>query len=326
MLGHQVGYPVPIGGAGQLAGALVRRFESRGGVLRCSTPVRRVVVGAGRVTGVVTASGETIPVRRAVMADVSASQLYGTMINQEHIPVQLSRDMARFQWDHSTVKVDWALRAPIPWTAPEVAGAGTVHVSASQDDMTQYCTDIAKQQVPARPFLLLGQMSTADPSRSPPGTESVWAYTHVPRSVRGDAGQDRITGEWDESDRQAMTARIENTIERYAPGFKQLVTARHVMLPGELEGHDANLVSGAINGGTSSIHQQLIFRPLPGLGRPETHIDGLYLASSSAHPGGGVHGACGANAARAAIRSHTILGRTFVSPLLSGAGRLLRGY
>jgi phytoene dehydrogenase-like protein len=144
--------------------------------------------------------------------------------------------------------------------------------------------------------------------------------------VRGDAGDDEISGTWDEADREAITARIEGRIEEYAPGFKSLIATRHFMGPGDLEDHDANLIGGAINGGTSALHQQLVFRPVPGLGRSETPVRGLYLASSSAHPGGGVHGACGANAARAAITAHSVLGRMFVSPLVAASGRLLRGY
>ncbi|MGH9107532.1 MAG: phytoene desaturase family protein [Acidimicrobiales bacterium] len=326
MLGHEVGYPVPEGGAGQLAAAMVARLESRGGRLRCASPVARVVVRGGRAAGVVTAAGEEVHARRAVVADVAAPQLYGELIPAGEVPSQLRLDIGRFQWDYSTVKVDWALRAPVPWAAPEVSGAGTVHLSDSLDDMTQYCADIAMQRVPARPFVLIGQMTTADPSRSPAGTEVLWAYTHVPRQVRGDAGGGEISGRWDGADREAMTARIEATIERHAPGFGALVTARHEMFPGDLEAHDGNLVGGAVNGGTSALHQQLVFRPVPGLGRAETPFRGLYLASSSAHPGGGVHGACGANAARAAISAHTRLGRAVVSPLVRAAGKLARGY
>jgi phytoene dehydrogenase-like protein len=125
----------------------------------------------------------------------------------------------------------------------------------------------------------------------------------VPRAIAGDAGGDDIAGRWDEREREAIAARIEARIERVAPGFRDLILARHIQTPPDLEAADANLVGGAINGGTAQLHQQLVFRPIPGGGRPETPIPGLYLASSSAHPGGGVHGACGANAARAALHA-----------------------
>jgi phytoene dehydrogenase-like protein len=326
MLGHQVGFPVPEGGAGQLSAAMVRRLESKGGTVSCGQRVTEVEVRRGRAVGVVTDAGDSISARRAVMADVPATTLFGTLVGWEDLPGPLRRDMGGFQWDYSTVKVDWALRAPVPWRAQSVADAGTVHLADSVDEMTQYCADIAMQRVPRRPFVLAGQMTTADPSRSPAGTEVLWAYTHVPRTVRGDAGDDGISGAWNEADRNAITARIENRIEEYAPGFTSLVTARHLLCPGDLEDHDANLIGGAINGGTSALHQQLVFRPVPGLGRSETPVRGLYLASSSAHPGGGVHGACGANAARAALRADSAVGRMFVSPLVAASGRLLRGY
>lgn len=139
-----------------------------------------------------------------------------------------------------------------------------------------------------------------DPTRQPPGTETTWAYTHVPRRISHDAGGE-ISGRWDADDEEAITDRLENRVEEFAPGFRSSIRGRHVFTPPKLELNDANLNGGAINGGTSQLHQQLIFRPVPGLGRAATFVSGLYLASASAHPGGGVHGACGANAARAAL-------------------------
>ena len=304
MLGQQYGFPVPEGGAGQLSTAMVRRLEKQGGRLRCGAPVRRVLVRGGRAVGVRTADGEEILARRAVLAAVPATYLYGGLVDWGHLPPRLRDDIRRFQWDYATVKLDWALRAPVPWAAGETAGAGTVHVSAGMDEMTEYTAHIAMGLVPAHPFLLVGQMTTADPCRSPAGTESLWAYTHVPRQVRGDAGGDDITGAWNEREREAIAERIETQIERFAPGFRDQIIGRTVAAPPQIAEHNANLVGGAINGCTTAIHQQLIFRPTPGLGRPETPVTGLYLASSSAHPGGGVHGACGANAARAALRGH----------------------
>jgi phytoene dehydrogenase-like protein len=146
----------------------------------------------------------------------------------------------------------------------------------------------------------MGQMTTADPTRSPAGTESAWAYTHVPQTTRGDAGGE-LTGRWDPAEAEAMAARIEARVEDYAPGFTDRIAARRILTPAELERRDANLVGGAVNGGTSGLRQELVLRPMPGLGRAETAIKSLYLASASAHPGGGVHGACGSNAARAAL-------------------------
>ena len=173
------------------------------------------------------------------------------------------------------------------------------------DRITAYAADLAQDRIPAHPFVLIGQMNTADPTRSPAGTETVWAYTHVPLCVRGDAGGN-LTGSWDASESETFADRIEAEIESYAPGFRSLVTGRHVLSPPALQAHNANLVGGSLGGGTVAFTQQLVFRPVPGLGRAETPVRGLYLASSSAHPGGGVHGACGANAARAAIAAHRI--------------------
>ena len=147
----------------------------------------------------------------------------------------------------------------------------------------------------------MGQQSMTDPTRMPPGKETVWAYSHVPREVRGDAAGE-IVGPLDRSALERFADRMQSEVEKLAPGFGDSVRHRNVMGPGVLESQNANLVGGAIGAGTSQLYQQLVFRPIPGLGRPETPIRGLYLASASAHPGGGVHGACGANAARAVLR------------------------
>jgi phytoene dehydrogenase-like protein len=167
--------------------------------------------------------------------------------------------------------------------------------------MTEALGQVAAGVIPAKPFLLMGQMTTSDPTRSPAGTESAWAYTHVPHGESPDAGDGTIRGVWDADDRERYADRMQSRIERLAPGFGSRIIARRVLGPRELEARDANLEGGAINGGTAQLHQQLVFRPVPGLGRAETGIAGLYLASASAHPGGGVHGACGMNAARAAL-------------------------
>jgi phytoene dehydrogenase-like protein len=236
---------------------------------------------------------------------VSAPALYLHLLGPELLPARLQDDLSRFGWDDGTVKVDWALSGPVPWTSPAVAGAGTVHLAGDLDDISRFAHSLSIGHIPAEPFLLFGQMTTADPTRSPSGTESVWAYTHVPSAPRGDAAGE-LRGDWsDPRQQQLFLDRMERRIEQFAPGFRDLVLGRHVAFPGDLHSADGNLVGGAVNGGTSDLSQQLFFRPTPGLGRPETHIAGLYLASASAHPGGGVHGSCGANAARAALRART---------------------
>lgn len=304
MLGQSHGFPVPVGGAGALTDALVRRLEARGGVVRCGERVASVVVRGGAAVGVRTAGGEGVAARRAVLADVSAPSLYGGLVGEEHLPSRLLRDLRLFQWDFATFKVDWALTGPVPWSAPQAAGAGTVHLADGMDGLTRFAAQIAMGQVPDEPFVLFGQMTTADASRSPAGTESAWAYTHLPQDIASDAGPDGITGCWDAREQEAMADRVEAQVERFAPGFRTMIGARRILAPPTLQSMDENLRNGAINNGTTALHQQLFFRPVPGTGRPETPVKHLYLASAAAHPGGGVHGAPGANAARAALRRH----------------------
>jgi len=312
-LGQQYGFPVPEGGAAQLTAALVRRFEARGGTVQCSAPVTRVVVRDRRAVAVVLADGTTIDAPRGVLADVGAPALYRTLVGEEHLPPQFVNDLGRFQYDYATFKIDWAIDGEIPWRAEPATRAGTVHLAEDMDFATQYAADLAMDKIPARPYVLLGQMNKADPTRSPQGTETVWAYSHVPLEPRGDAGG-TLRGTWDTDDSEAFADRMEAEIEARAPGFGARITARHVLAPPALEALDANLTGGALGGGTMAFAQQLVFRPVPGLGRAETPIRGLFLASASAHPGGGVHGACGANAARAALGADRIRRLTRRSP------------
>jgi phytoene dehydrogenase-like protein len=304
-LGQQFGFPVPEGGAGQLTAALVRRLTARGGVVRCNACVTRIEVRDRRAVGVALHDGETISAPRGVLADVGAPSLYRNLVGEDHLPRRLVADLDRFQYDPATFKIDWALSGPIPWRAEAATGAGTVHLCESMDRFTQVAADLAQDKIPAHPFVLVGQMNKADPSRSPAGTETVWAYTHVPLHVRGDAGGD-LKGVWDAAETESFADRVEAEIEAHAPGFRSLVTGRHVLSPPALEALDANLAGGALGGGTTAFSQQLVFRPVPGLGRAETPVRGLFLASASAHPGGGVHGACGANAARAALAAERV--------------------
>ncbi|HET6793900.1 MAG TPA: NAD(P)/FAD-dependent oxidoreductase [Acidimicrobiales bacterium] len=323
MLAQDVGFPVPEGGAGRLSRAMADRLIARGGRILCGQRAVSVVVEGGRAAGVRTAEEGWFPARRAVLADVDAPRLFRELVTAEHLPPALGRDLGSFQWDWSTFKVDWALSGAVPWAAEELSGCGTVHLGDGIDDITRYAAELARQRIPRNPFLILGQMTTSDPTRSPAGTEQASAYTHVPRTVRGDAGGAGITGAWSAAEVEAFADRVEEQVERYAPGFRSLVIRRHVMAPADLEAHDANLVGGAINGGTASVHQQLLFRPTVGLGRPETPVEGLYLASASAHPGGGVHGACGANAARVALQQGSWRGR-ISRPLLAAADRAVK--
>ena len=310
-LGQKHGFPVPEGGAGRLTQALVRRLEAKGGRIEYGRHVTGIVVDGGRATAVRTADGAEHPAARAVMADCGAPQLYLDLLPRDVVPRRIVDDLTRrFQYDTATIKVDWALSKPIPWTVDGARRAGTVHVTDGIDHLTQTTADIVCGRIPKDPFLILGQYSMVDPTRQPAGGETAWAYTHVPQNVKGDAGGGGLTGRWDEAETAEFVARVEAQVERLAPGFGSSILSRHVFTPADLEAWNRNLQGGAVNGGTAQIHQQLVFRPIPGLGRPETPVGGLYLASSSAHPGGGVHGGPGANAARAALAHERVRSAT----------------
>jgi phytoene dehydrogenase-like protein len=296
MLAQQHGFPAPVGGSGELAAALARRATAAGAELVTGEHVERIEVRGGRAVAVHTATGLTVRVRRAVIADIAAPMLFRDLLPADSLPRRLHEDLEHFAWDTPVVKVNWALDGPIPWRNPGVAGAGTVHLGVDEHGMNQWSADIESRRVPAVPFLLFGQMTTADPTRSPEGTESAWAYTHLPRGVSDDEAAEQLA------------KRVDAVVEEFAPGFGDHVLARHVQGPGDLQAADPNLVHGAVNGGTAQLYQQLVFRPVPGLGRSETVVGGLYLGSASAHPGGGVHGVCGWLAARAALGEQRALG------------------
>ena len=296
MLGQEYGWPVPVGGAQKITDSLVSRLESRGGRIEYGAPVERVLVARGRAMGVRTADGRDWRARRAVLADVPAPALYLDLVGARALPPRLVEDLAHFRWDGATVKVDWAVSAPVPWKNPAAAGSGTVHLGADLNGLTRYSAQLATDQMPTDPFLLLGQMTTADATHSPAGTESVWSYTHLPHRQN-----------WSADEIERHVQRMEAVMEEYAPGFNRLVVGRNVFSPADMQHEDPSLVGGALGGGTAAAFQQLFLRPIPGLGRSDTPIDRLYLASASAHPGGGVHGAPGANAARAALARNKAL-------------------
>ena len=290
MLGQDVGFPVPRGGAQRLADALRGRLEAHGGQVRPRTEVTQVLVRGDRAVGVRTAGGDTLRATRAVLADVAAPALYRSLLDAEHLPTTLLHRLDRFQLDWPTLKLNWALGAAVPWTAAQAHGAGTVHLGVDDHGFVDATAALSKGIVPTRPFVLFGQMTTADSSRSPVGTESAWAYTHVPiemaRDAQGLADQVR---------------RVEEAVERVAPGFDDLILNRTVQTPTDLERADANLLSGAINGGTAGDPPAA---GVPTFHRHRTTAD-AYLRALPGQcvgaPGGGVHGACGWNAARAAL-------------------------
>jgi phytoene dehydrogenase-like protein len=298
MLGQQVGWPVPAGGAGRITDALTARLQRRGGRIVTGVTVDRIEVSHGRAVAVRDAGGQRWTAARAILADVPAPALYLDLLDHSLVPLRLLEDLEHFRWDGSTVKLDWALSAPVPWRDKRIADAGTVHLGADLHGLIRYAADLACGEPPPHPFVLAGQMTTCDPQRSPEGTESLWAYTHLPHRQ-----------DWPKELVLQQAERVRAVFETHAPGFRDLIVAETISAPTDLEAENPSLVGGAIGGGTSSVYQQLFLRPVPGLGRADTPIDRLYLASSSAHPGGGVHGAPGANAARAALaRDRTMTG------------------
>ncbi|KWX67556.1 NAD(P)/FAD-dependent oxidoreductase, partial [Mycobacterium sp. NAZ190054] len=281
MLAQDGGFPVPVGGAGQLTGALVRRAEAAGARVECGRRVDSIELRGRRATAVRCADGRVVRCRRAVIANTSAPALYRHLLPSDALPPRLNDGLDRFVWDTPVLKINYALDAPIPWRSAGLAEAGTVHLGADHAGLIRWMADLNTGTLPESPFLLFGQMTTADPSRSPAGTESAWAYTHLPREMADDVSADKVA--------EAVDA----VVERHAPGFRDHVVGKVVQRPSDLERSDANLHAGAVNGGTAQLFQQLIFRPMPGQGRAQTPLDNVFLGSASASPGGGVHGTCG---------------------------------
>jgi phytoene dehydrogenase-like protein len=284
LLGHGAGWPSPEGGAGRLADALVARLLELGGELRTHAAVTRVVTKRGRVVGVEIDECELVgsPV---VVADVLPGAL--ARLAGASLPGRYSRALLRYRAGPATLKLDWALDGPIPWTAPAAREAGTVHVGGSAREVLESTRLTAG--LPRRPFMLLGQQSLADPSRAPAGKHTAWAYAHgAQRGV-----------DWSvEGPRHVQ--RMEAQVERFAPGFRELILARHVLGPADLERRNANLLGGDVGGGSYAL-DQLLFRPVPSLVPYRTPLRGLYLGSAATFPGGGVHGVPGRAAARVAL-------------------------
>jgi phytoene dehydrogenase-like protein len=265
--GHRYGWPMARGGSQAIADALAGLLASLGGTIVTDARVRSL--------------GD-VPPARAVLFDVSPQAL--VTIAGEEMPLRYRAALERRRPGPGVFKVDWALSEPIPWTDPACARAGTVHVGGLMQDVASALTAVGSGDHPDRPFVLLAQQSLFDPTRAPQGSHTAWGYCHVPNGSTVD-----------------MTDRIETQIERFAPGFRDVITARHVMGPQDLEAHNPNYVGGDIGGG--------LFTPLRAVARPMTRADpyrvprsDLYLCSAATPPGPGVHGMCGYHAARSALR------------------------
>jgi phytoene dehydrogenase-like protein len=289
VMGHAVGWPSPEGGAGRIAQAMVGYLESLGGRVRTGAPVTRVHVEHGRVAAVEVAGAERVPAR-TVVADVTPAGLL--RLAGDALDPRYAGHLRAYRAGPATLKVDWALDGPIPWEAPQAREAGTVHVGGDDREVLDALAPTG-DALHERPFMLLGQQSVADPSRAPEGRHTAWAYTHGPQEADWTGQTER------------HVERMEAQVERFAPGFRDRILARHVLGPADLERRDANLVAGDVGSGSYAL-DQVIFRPVPSLSPYRTPVRGLYLGSAATFPGGAVHGVPGHAAARAALRDRRI--------------------
>jgi phytoene dehydrogenase-like protein len=286
------GYAVPRGGAQALTNALVTRLERHGGRLRLGARVVRIVVRGKRACGVVLASGEEIPATRAVLADTSAPSLCLSLLSPEHVPSYVLGKMRKFPLGFGTFKLDFALSGPVPWNVPQARRSAVVHAAESLDDLSRFVQEVRSGRLPERPYLVIGQQSLIDRTRAPQGGQTLYVYSRVPSE---------IAGGWS-SCREAFADRIVERIEGLAPGFATLILARKAHAPPDLENMNANLLGGDLGGGSNAWNRQLLLRPVFPYFRYRMPVSRLYLCSSYAHPGAGVHGMCGFNAARVAAR------------------------
>ncbi len=266
-LAHAVGWPLARGGSGAIAAALVA--EAR-------------LLGVELVAGHRVDALADLPPARAIVLDLTPRQVLA--VAGDRLPPPYRRALERYRYGPGVFKVDWALDGPIPWRDPATARAATVHVGGTLAEVVGGEAAVAAGRLPERPFVLLVQPTLADPTRAPAGKHTAWAYCHVPHGSPAD-----------------MTSAIEAQVERFAPGFRDLILARATRDATAMEAYDANYVGGDINGGLDD-WRQLLFRPVVRWNPYTTPAPGLFLGSSSTPPGGGVHGMCGAHAARAAER------------------------
>jgi phytoene dehydrogenase-like protein len=266
MLAHSPGWPVAEGGSGEIVRALTEELAALGGRVTTGEDVRKL--------------GQ-LPPARVTMFDTSPRQFLA--IAGDEVPPSYRRALSRFRYGPGVFKVDWALSGPVPWTAPACREAGTVHLGGTFAEVAYSEAEVAAGRHPDRPYTLIAQAGVVDPTRAPAGQHTLWGYCHVP------AGSDRD-----------MTGAIEAQVERFAPGFRDLILARSVRTAAGYEAYNANFVGGDINAGAGTFWQT-VARPAPRWNPYRTALKGVYLCSASTPPGGGVHGMCGVNAARTAL-------------------------
>jgi phytoene dehydrogenase-like protein len=267
LFAHSVGWPAARGGSQTISDALASYLRSLGGEIRTNTEVVHI---------------DDLPAARAYLFDVTPSQLL--RIAGDRLPDRYRHRLGRYRYGPGVFKVDWALDGPVPWEADACRRAGTVHVGGTIEEIARAEDEATSGVVPEKPFVLVAQQSIFDATRAPADKHTLWAYCHVPSGCAVD-----------------MTDRIEDQIELYAPGFRDIVLARAVKSPADLESYNPNYVGGDINGGLQDFGQ-LFTRPVARLNPYTTPARDIFICSSSTPPGGGVHGMCGAWAARAALR------------------------
>ncbi len=291
LLASEYGFAVPVGGARAITDALLVRLQQAGSQFRLGTRVTDIVVRQGRAVAVTTEAGDEIAFSKAVLADVGAPALYLRMLPEENVPGSVRQSIRQFRYGWGTFKMDWALAGPVPWTCEPCRQSAVVHAGDNLNDLTAFTNQARAGELPANPYLVIGQQSLLDPSRAPEGKQTLWAYSRVPA---------QLSGGW-ASQKQAFADRIELRIQGLAPGFRTLIRGRAIFAPDDLERMNENLVGGDLGGGSAHFSHQLFWRPTFPYFRYRPPVRGAYLCSASAHPGAGVHGACGFNAAQMAM-------------------------
>lgn len=267
LAGHATGWPCARGGSDAITRALAAHFRLLGGQIATGHSIRTM---------------RDVPSSRAVIFDVTPRQL--AVIAGRELPSRYVRRLRRYRYGPGVFKVDWALSGPIPWTAEACRRAATVHVGGKIEEIATHESAIWRGAATDKPFVLVAQQSLFDPTRAPAGKHTGWAYCHVPNGSTVD-----------------MTEAIERQIERFAPGFRDLILARHTINTAQYEEHDANFIGGDISGGANNL-AQFLTRPFPKRDPYATPNPRIYIGSSSTPPGGGVHGMCGYWAARSVLR------------------------
>ena len=286
------GMPVPVGGARRLAEAMVQAAQEAGVVVRTGVDVTRVVVRAGRAVGVVTGDGEGVAVRRAVVADVAPGTLARDLVGEEHLPGDWLASLRRHRYTSGYFRLDLDLDRPAPWADERLRDSVVVHVTGDLDELAMSQAEVRRERLPTHPQLILGQQDRADVSRVPAGAASLWVECHCPARPVGEGPG------WE----QAFAERMVDRLEAHAPGLREAVVATTVTPPLALQARDPNLVGGDVGGGSAAPDQLLVFRPVAGWSSYALPVSGLWMCGAASHPGGGVHGMCGRNAARAVLR------------------------